>query len=84
MRVKLGKDTPEFRLFMDFWNMMQEIWGIEETDEYRDNAAKRIDHFLETHNSLFAEELVGCLLNELNRRKKVQGNEGVREDTGGV
>lgn len=72
MRVKLGKDTPEFQLFMDFWNMMQEIWGIEETDEYRDNAAKHIDYFLGTHDSLFAEELIGCLLNELNRRKKVQ------------
>lgn len=75
MRVQLKNDTEEFKLFMDFWNIMQEVWGIEDTKEYADNAIKVMDTFLERHKTPFAEELIRCLLNELNRKNQTRGKE---------
>jgi hypothetical protein len=70
MRVKLGKGTEEFQMFMDFWDMMQAVWGIEDTNEYNVEATKEMEKFLAKHKSPFAGDLVRCLLNELNRRKQ--------------
>lgn len=75
MRIKLGKETPEFQLFMDFWNMMQEVWGIENTAEYRNHATDIMNNFLIKHDSPMAYDLNRCLLDELNRRKAEMENE---------
>lgn len=75
MRIKLGKDTPEFQLFMDYWNMMQEVWGIEDTVEYRSHAADVMDKFLKQHDTPMAYGLNRVLLDELNRRKAEMNNE---------
>ena len=75
MRIKLGKNTPEFQLFMDFWNMMQEVWGIEDTVEYRNNVTDVMNKFLIKHDSHMAYGLNRVLLDELNRRKAEMDNE---------
>ena len=75
MRVKLGKDTPEFQLFMDYWDMTQEIWGIEDTAEYRNHAVDVMSKFLTKHDSRMAYGLNRVLLDELNRRKAERDNE---------
>lgn len=75
MRVKLGKETPEFQLFMDFWNMMQEVWGIEDTVEYRNHATDVMNKFLIKHDKPMAYGLNRVLLDELNRRKAEVDND---------
>lgn len=69
MRVKLGKETEQFRTMTDFWNLTQEIWGIEDTAEYRTHACQEINQFLIKHNTPMAEGLSRVLLDELNRRR---------------
>lgn len=32
MRVKLQKGSEEWNLFMDFWELTQDAWGIEGTE----------------------------------------------------
>lgn len=69
MRIKLGKDTNEFKMFMDFWNIMQEVWGIEDSLDYINSTVKLMDGFLKKYNTPFAEGLIGVLQSELQRRK---------------
>lgn len=69
MRIKLSKDTEQFQIMIDYWNLQQEIWGIEDTTEYRTHACQEINKFLKKHNTPYAEGLSRVLLDELNRRK---------------
>lgn len=32
--VKFNKGSDEWKMFVDFWNMCQRHWKIEDTDEY--------------------------------------------------
>ena len=80
MRVKLGKDTPQFQLFMDYWDMMQEVWGIEETEEYRKHATDVMNKFLIKHDDPMAYGLNRVLLDELNRRRLWEVNSSGKDD----
>lgn len=71
MRVKLGKETEQFQMMMDFWILEQEIWGIEDTPEYKAYACQEMDQFLAKHNTPMAEGLSRVLLDEMNRRSQV-------------
>jgi len=30
--VKFLKDSKEFEMFRDYWNMVQHLWGVEDSD----------------------------------------------------
>lgn len=70
MRVKLNKDSVQFKMMGDYWSLMQELWGIEDTKEYRDNACRKADEFLAKYPGVFAEGLVDALFEELDCRHK--------------
>lgn len=75
MRIKLGKDTEEFQMFMGYWDLIQEVLGIEDSPEYRKHATDAMNEFLQKHNCPWAYGLNRCLLDELNRRKAEMDNE---------
>lgn len=62
---KFNKGSEEWIMFMDFWNLCQEYWEIEDTDEYWENLVKNADIFYRKHNHRFARELAIAFVNYL-------------------
>ena len=61
-------------LFMDFWNLCQKYWKIENTDKYWEDLISDANLFCEKYNSIpLARKIVVAFLDtqeEINRREK--------------
>lgn len=68
--VRLQKGTEEFEMFRDYWRMLEENWGIEETEEYWDKVIADTDAFYKKYKTAFSKDLAVALINELERRTK--------------
>lgn len=69
MRQKFAKGSEEWMLFMDFWELTQATWGIEDTDPYWDDVIARCEEYAGKYGP-FGKGLAVALLNELERRSK--------------
>ena len=70
-RVKLQKGSEEFELFQDYWNLLQEYWGVEENDAYWQKAIADNDAFYQKYKTPFARDLAVAYMTELERRFKL-------------
>lgn len=52
MRVKFGKGDDMFVLFMAFWELAQDVWGVEKNDQYYDEIVKKYAQFVERYGKL--------------------------------
>lgn len=69
--VKFLKGSEEWQMFMDYWNLCQKFWSIEDNDEYWDNLAMEIDAFAKKYNKdLFAVNIAMAFLNTQDARYK--------------
>jgi len=69
-RIKLLKGSEEFELFQDYWELLQENWGTEETDAYWQKAIADSESFYQKYKTPFAKDLAVAYMSELERRGK--------------
>lgn len=50
--VKFGKGTEEWLMFMDFWNLCQKHWQVEETEKYWNSILADASAFSEKYKSI--------------------------------
>ena len=67
MRIKFAKGSEEWMLFMDFWELVQNLWGIEDAEAYWDSVRTATEAFSEKHGE-FGQQLAVALACELERR----------------
>lgn len=69
MKVKFAKGSEEWQMFMDFWALTQNTWGIEKTEEYWESVKNSVEAFAGKYGS-FGVGLGAALLTELKRRSE--------------
>lgn len=73
----MQKGTEEFEMFRDYWNMLEENWGVEDSETYWDRVIEDTKAFYGRYKTEFSKELALALINELERKakneKKLQG-----------
>jgi len=65
MQGKFTKDSAEFKMFGDFFNLCKEFWGVEESREYWESIVNKTDEFIkkyETDTKGFSKRLGYALL----------------------
>ena len=70
-RIRFEKGSEAWVLFMDFYNLTQELWGIENTESYWDGVRDAVDAFAAKHGA-FGVGMGVALLNELKRRSELE------------
>ena len=56
---------------MEFWNLCQDYWELEDTDEFWEEVVGKCNDFIEKYGgSLFARGLCGALIGHLEETKK--------------
>lgn len=70
MEQRFGKQSKEWLMFTDFWNLCQRVWIPEDTDTYWEEARDLADEFIKKHKRSFARALVNALLKDLEERNK--------------
>lgn len=68
--VKLQKGTEEFEMFRDYWKMLEENWGVEDSEVYWNKVIEDTDAFYRKYKTEFSKELALALITELERRAK--------------
>lgn len=68
--VKLQKGTEEFEMFRDYWKMLEENWGVEDSEAYWNKVIEDTDAFYRKYETEFSKELALALINELERKAK--------------
>lgn len=76
-KIELKKGTEEFEMFRDYWKMLEENWGVEDTEIYWNKVIEDTKAFYGRYKTEFSKELALTLINELERKakneKKLQG-----------
>lgn len=68
--IKLQKGTEEFEMFRDYWEMLEENWGVEDSEVYWNKVIEDTDAFYRKYKTEFSKELTLALITELERRAK--------------
>ncbi|MBM6803286.1 hypothetical protein H6B07_11585 [Mediterraneibacter glycyrrhizinilyticus] len=68
--IKLQKGTEEFEMFRDYWKMLEENWGVEDSEAYWNKVIEDTDAFYRKYDTEFSKELALALINELERKEK--------------
>lgn len=67
----LGKESFEFQMFRDYWNMMKEHWEIADDNKYWEKVISDNQLFYEKYHTPYAKDLALAFVNELDRKSKV-------------
>lgn len=73
MKVKIEKNSKEWNMFSDYWKLLQEVWGIEESEEYWKGVRDKAEEFSSKYGA-FGISLSVALLDELERRSRNNEN----------
>lgn len=68
--IKLQKGTEEFEMFRDYWKMIEENWGVEDSEAYWNKVIEDTDAFYRKYETEFSKKLALALINELERKAK--------------
>ena len=68
--IKLQKGTEEFEMFRDYWKMLEENWGVEDSEAYWNKVIEDTKAFYGRYKTEFSKELALTLINELERKAK--------------
>lgn len=69
MKIKIEKNSKEWNMFSDYWKLLQDLWGVEESDDYWQDVRNRVEEFSNKYGA-FGVSLSVALLNELERRSR--------------
>lgn len=68
---KFEKGSEEWMMFLDFWNLCQKYWIVENTDEYWDSLVNSAREFYEKYKNIhLSENLAIALLNSQDEKSK--------------
>lgn len=59
-------------VFVDYWNLCQSLWEIEDTDGYWERVVKMTDDFYKKHKNDFAKKLALSLTEMLERKHRAK------------
>lgn len=69
--MKFGKGTELWQMFTDYWIMCQEVWVIEDSEDYWTQVVKETNAFTKKYNECrFAVRLASALIDELWAQEK--------------
>ena len=68
--IKLQKGTEEFEMFRDYWKILEENWGFEDSEAYWNKVIEDTNAFYRKYETEFSKELALALINELERKAK--------------
>ena len=72
--IKFNKGSEEWLMFMDYWNLCQNNWGIENNNEYWLNLINATDDFIQKYKgSIFAKKIAIAFLDAQEERRKQLG-----------
>lgn len=63
---KFERDSSEFKMFTDFWQLSQKYWVMEDTTEYWESLTKDCDTFAKKYKTDFAGRLATALCDSKN------------------
>lgn len=63
---KIVKGSEEWQMFQDFWELAQEIWEPEDTDEYWELVGEKTKEFYEKYRTPYACGFAVGLVNTLD------------------
>ncbi|HIT65963.1 MAG TPA: hypothetical protein IAB61_01770 [Candidatus Merdisoma merdipullorum] len=67
--MKFAKGSEEWMLFTDLYALVQDVWGIENTEEYWEGVRKAVEAFASKYGP-FGVGLSAAVLTELKRRSE--------------
>ena len=78
--VRFEKGSEEWALFMDFWQICQKYWGVEDNDDYWQEFLKDADVFYKKYRSIpFAGRVIIAFIEtqeqQLKESKRKSGKE---------
>lgn len=69
MFIKFKKESKEYQMILDFWNMCQNFWVPEDRDEYWMDLIKATDGFAAKYKELsISEDLAVALIMYLQKK----------------
>ena len=68
--IRLQKGSEEFEMFRDYWKVLEENWGVEDSEAYWDKVIGDTDALYRKYRTEFSKELALALINELERKAK--------------
>lgn len=70
----LTRDTPEFKMFGEYYQLVQKFYIVERTDEYWDALVKEGNEFFDKWKDSvpISRELVNALLNYQERMQRME------------
>ena len=78
-KVTLGKNSEEFSMFKDYYEMVQMHWDVERNDDYWEKTIKSREEFCKKHTSHYAMKLSCVYLEELERKYFEKYGEQINE-----
>ncbi len=72
MNKELKSGTEEFETFGDIFSLYKEIGGVEQSEEYWDDAVSKINVFMNKHNTILGRELGLAIMATLTEESKEQ------------
>ncbi len=49
MKAEFKKDSAEYKMMADYYNLMKDFWGVEESGEYWTGLVEKTDEFIKKH-----------------------------------
>lgn len=67
---KFPKGCEMYFMFQDFWNLVQNYWRLEDSDEYWDSLIDSVNAFMNKYQNIYlARVLAIAFLDERDRQK---------------
>lgn len=66
--TKFSKDSVEFKMFTEFWKILQDYYIPENSDEYWEAFVKAQGEFIQKYDHELCRELSKLLVNYLERK----------------
>ena len=67
---KFQKGSEMWSMFVEYWDLVQKYWNVEDVDEYWDCMIAACSQFLHKYHASFAAGLVGAFIDEQERKRK--------------
>lgn len=68
--TRLTKDTKEFQMFAEYWQIYQEFYEADNSDAYWDKLTKRTDEFIKKYQTQYARDLMFAFMDKQERELK--------------
>ena len=71
--AKLGKDTEEFKMFQEYWRIVQQYWVVEADKPYWEALDEDIGKFTEKYNNELALGIACAFYTAQEKKLGVRG-----------